>query len=189
MSLSTSEIGLVLLIVAAFFLPFQFLVTPRVFMRIHLLLAFVCPWTPILVEIISDRTGLWIAVAFVLFLQHACMSTGFVAINILINNTVPPDSFWICKWFFNDLFVSWKNYRTNCHWSLTNIKDVSLNTDPIGFPCNHYFSFFVLSPLFTSNGIFASTLSPALNKKRVIQLESEPEQDCSTIHSKTDTED
>ncbi|XP_057298911.1 uncharacterized protein LOC130629649 isoform X2 [Hydractinia symbiolongicarpus] len=64
MSFSTSDIGLLLLIVSACFLPTQLLLTSRiircygsrkVFIGGNLLLAFVSPWTPILVEIISNR--------------------------------------------------------------------------------------------------------------------------------------
>ncbi|XP_057298969.1 uncharacterized protein LOC130629680 [Hydractinia symbiolongicarpus] len=194
MSFSTSDIGLLLLIVSACFLPTQLLLTSRiircygsrkVFIGGNLLLAFVSPWTPILVEIISNRTGWWIAVAFALFIQHLCMSTGYVTLNILINNTVTADLMGSANGLAM-IFLSLGRIIAPIaigsiySWSLTNIKDVSSNTDPIGFPFNQYFCFFILLLLFTSNAIFASTLSPTLDNKKIIHSQEDDEQGCST---------
>ena len=48
-------------------------------------------------------------------------------------------------------------------WSLTNIKGVKDNLNPLGFPLNQYFPFFILSFLAIVNAIIASRIPASLD--------------------------
>lgn len=190
MEFSTSKIGLTFLMISATLLPSQFLLIPRaveyfgsrkLFIGSNLLSAFLFPWLPMIVEIMPSSTGLWMVVVFVIVLQKVSMLCGFVAINVLINNTVASDMLGSA----NGLGMSFSSIGRSIGpafigsiytWSLTNIKDISSNTNPIGFPFNQYFSFYVLSLFYIIIGAFGSIISPALDKKKTIQncLNAEP---------------
>ncbi|XP_057302259.1 uncharacterized protein LOC130636530 isoform X2 [Hydractinia symbiolongicarpus] len=182
MGFSTSKIGLTLLMVSACFLPCQLSIIPKIIRRYgsrktligcNLLLAFVCPWTPILVNIISNRTAAWMAVVVVSFLQRLCMATVFVSINILLNNSVSPDLLGSANGF-SMIFLSLGRMiaplivGSTYSWSLKNILDVSSNYNPIGFPFDQHFSFYVLSMMAIFNSFLASKISPTLDKKKIM---------------------
>ncbi|XP_057302263.1 uncharacterized protein LOC130636534 [Hydractinia symbiolongicarpus] len=201
MGFSTSKIGLTLFMVSVCFLPTQLLIVPRVVRRYgsrkvligsYLLLAFTCPWTPILVNIFSNRTAAWMAVVVVSFLQRILMASGFVSINILINNSVSPDLLGSANGF-SMIFLSLGRMiaplivGSTYSWSLKNILDVSSNSSPIGFPFDQHFSFYVLSLMSICNSFFASAISPTLDKKKIMSSDMNSEQACGTTCSRKDT--
>ena len=51
-------------------------------------------------------------------------------------------------------------------WSLTNVKDVQSNKNPLGFPFNQYFPYFFLSLLALSNAVVALKLPSSLDKRK-----------------------
>ncbi|XP_057299998.1 uncharacterized protein LOC130630496 [Hydractinia symbiolongicarpus] len=177
---STSKIGLTLLIVAVLILPTQFLFLPKitehfgsrkVFIGSNLFSAFLFPWLPVLVGIVSNSTGLWMAVVFILILLRLCLIGGFIGVNILLNNTVPSDLLGSANGFAMTLSsfgrcVAPAVLGSLYSWSLTNIKRVSSSTDSIGFPFNQFFTFYVVSVLFILNSVFASTISPVLDNRK-----------------------
>ncbi|XP_057302548.1 uncharacterized protein LOC130636735 [Hydractinia symbiolongicarpus] len=193
MGFSTSKIGLTLLMVSLCFLPTQLTIVPKVIRRYgsrkaliggNLLFAFICPWTPI-INIISNRTAAWMAVVFVSFLQRIFMTIGLVAINILINNSVSPDLLGSANGFSMIFFslgriIGPLIFGSTFSWSLKNIRDVSSNNNPIGFPFDQYFSFYVLSFMSILNSFFASRISTGLDKKKKVSFEVNGEQECST---------
>lgn len=180
MAYSTSKIGLTLLSNAAFMLPAPFLLIPKVtehfgsrkvFIGSNLFSAFLFPWLPVLAGMVSSSTGLWVAVVFVLFLIRLCLVGGFIAVNILLNNTVTSDLLGSANGFAMTLssfgrLVAPAILGSLYSWSLTNIKRVSSSSDPMGFPFNQYFTFYVVSVLYIINSVFASTISPLLDKRK-----------------------
>ncbi|XP_057302264.1 uncharacterized protein LOC130636535 [Hydractinia symbiolongicarpus] len=194
MGFSTSKIGLTLLMVSVCFLPPQLLIVPRVLRRYgsrkiliggNLLFAFICPWTPILVNTICNRNAAWMAVVVVSFLQRTSVSAGLVSINILINNSVTPDLLGSANGFSMIFFSLGRMIAplivgSTYSWSLKNIRDVSSNSNPIGFPFDQHFSFYVLSLMSILNSFFASRISTGLDKKKKVSPEVNGEQECST---------
>lgn len=196
MNFSTSQIGLTLLMVSAFFLPAQVLVIPRITQRLgskktfiltNFLAAFSLPWIPIFVAFVSNSGVLWAAVVFILFLQRFCYGAGSVTVNILLNNSVTPDLLGSANGFGMAVSSIGRSIGPAAlggiyAWSLSNIKYVSTNTDPIGFPFNQHFAFYIVSLVFILSSIMASTISPTLDKSKIITASAEEnESGCSKI--------
>jgi len=53
-------------------------------------------------------------------------------------------------------------------WSLTNVKSATENTDPLGFPFNQYFTFFVLGCFAILNTLFIYLLPESLDRKKIV---------------------
>ena len=98
LNFTTSQIGAVMMTASFFLVPVEFLLLPKlndrfgskkVLIGTTLFLSIICPLLPVLAAIRST-TLLWSCAVLLIFLFRTCMYTGYLSINMLLNNSVQP---------------------------------------------------------------------------------------------------
>uniref|UniRef100_A0A7M5WZF7 Major facilitator superfamily (MFS) profile domain-containing protein n=2 Tax=Clytia hemisphaerica TaxID=252671 RepID=A0A7M5WZF7_9CNID len=184
MALSTREIGVAFLISAALLLILQLTVITWVakrygarFLYITGSIAFglAMPLLPLTGRINNEST-MWVVLVLVLVLLLSPMAAGFLAINILVNNTVEEDLLGSANGLAMSMssigrMIAPSMVGTLLTWSLHNVEIGTDNqngadhTNAMGFPFNHYFTFFVLSLIAFTNAIIAFWIPSTLDNR------------------------
>lgn len=183
---TTRQIGVALLAMAIFIPIFQVVVIskltrrfgPRkVFIGSTLAMAFSIPLVPSLVPI-SNNIVFWFLLVVILLFTRVAVSGAFLAVNILLNNSVTSELLGSANGLGMTLSSAGRTiapslFGSMYSWSLENTKDVEGNDEALGFPFNQYFPFFMLSLVSILNAFFASQLSASMDhKKTVIEEEA-----------------
>merc|ERR1712080_51978 len=97
---------------------------------------------------------------------------GYLSINVFVNNSVGPELLGSANGVAMTFSTVGRTIApTLCGsiyaWSLKEIKHVRGNVNPIGFPFNQFFVFFVLSLFCISIAIAAAFVPEKMNKKKV----------------------
>jgi len=178
---STSEIGTSLTIAAVVVLLVQFTVMARItqyfglrksFMYCCLVTTFFLPIIPLSHHIVN-KSLFWFVMLSALIMLRFLIAFAFLIINVMLNNACDPE----LLGFFNGFALTVSTIARAITvpmvgsifgWSLTNVKNVTENTDALGFPFNQYFAFFVLVIFGIFNTLFVFLLPESLDKKLVV---------------------
>ena len=187
MGYSTSQLGAVLMVVSLLIVILQITLIPKLnkhfgsknlLISSCLTLTFLYPMLPV-VAAIHNRTALWICLILLIFVVLNCSFTGYLSINILVNNSVGPDLLGSANGIAMTIasvgrliapLLSGSLYS----WSLRNIKGIDGNQNALGFPFNQFFTFYVFSIWSIFVAVCTSTLPERMNTKKIKTECAEP---------------
>ena len=157
LAFTTRDLGLVLLLISIFQIFVQVLLLPKLLKKFgskralvgsNIVLAFIIPLLPLAGKL-KNKYLLWGFFTCHVFIFRVCAFLSICAISVLINNSVPSNLLGTANGV-GRLFSSVGRlmgplvFGSLFSWSLKNIKGVSENIDPLGFPFNQYLTFILL---------------------------------------------
>ncbi|XP_047128796.1 uncharacterized protein LOC100212961 isoform X2 [Hydra vulgaris] len=180
LGMTTSDIGLLFLIVSILLLISQMTIlnklttrfgSKKVFCASTFLYGIFVVLVPIS-DVIQSRSALWVTTSIIQICVRVTSAAGFLAINIFINNSVESDMLGLA----NGLAMSAASIGSSIGavafgnaftWSMKNIKKAQENNTTAVFPINQYFAFVLMS--FISFFLFfcALCIPSSLNKKNI----------------------
>ncbi|XP_057300510.1 uncharacterized protein LOC130633089 [Hydractinia symbiolongicarpus] len=175
---NTKDIGLSLLIVSCLMIAVQVPLLgkltskygPRkVFIFSSLALVFCCPIN-VSIQSIPNKKFFWTCVIIISLLTRLALEGGFVTVNVFVNNSVTSDLVGSANGLCMSLTCLTRSvaptlFGSLFSWSLENIKDVGENKNPLGFPFNQYFTFYLLSIFSIFNAFFVTQLTRNIDRK------------------------
>ena len=187
MGFSTSQIGTVLLIVSVLVISLQIIVLPKVVNKFgakkiliasNLTLTFLYPLLPV-VAAITNISVLWICLILLIFLIRLFIFAGYLAINILVNNSVEDDLVGSANGAAMTVASTGRLLAplvcgSLYSWSLTNIKGSDGYQNALGFPFNQFLTFYFLSLWLIMISVFTATLPNRMDIKRIRTEVAEP---------------
>ncbi|XP_057305381.1 uncharacterized protein LOC130642307 [Hydractinia symbiolongicarpus] len=176
---NTKDIGLSLLIVSCLMIAIQVPLLgkltskygPRkVFIFSSLALVFCCPIN-VSITSIQNKNLFWTCVIIISLLTRLALEGGFVTVNVFVNNSVTSDLVGSANGLCMSLTCLTRSVAPTLigsvfSWSLENIKNVEENKNPLGFPFNQYFTFYILSFFSIFNAFFVTLLSGKIDEKQ-----------------------
>ena len=179
MGMTPSQLGTILMVVSVFLIVIQLTVMPKLsnllgaknlMIAANLMLSF---WMPMLPTIcaIKNTTLQWLAIVVVIFVVRASCFCAYLAINIFVQNSADAEVVGSA----NGLSMMVASVGRVCgpilsgsiySWSLRNIVGVAGNTDPMGFPFNHFLTFYVLSLGSIGIALITTTFPNSMNYKK-----------------------
>lgn len=175
LSFDTSEIGLALLIASVVLIVVQLTVLPRVndyFGSRKTLIICTCAMTfsiPMLpcMPAIQNKYLFWICLSLQLLVVRGFVTLGYLAINILLNNSVTPDLLGTANGFAMTCasigrMIAPTVFGSLYSWSLKHLG--GYNT--LGFPFNQFFAFLILSLCAILISLLASFLPHEMDRRR-----------------------
>jgi len=178
---TTSEIGTSLMIAAPVVLVLQFTVMSRITQYFGLRRAFMycCLATTILLPIIplsyyiAHKSLFWFVMLSALVILRFLVAFGSFIINVMLNNAADPE----LRGFVNGFGMTLSTIGRTLSvpivgsifgWSLTNVKHMTDNVSPLGFPFNQYLAFFVLALSAILNILFVYLLPESVDQKSIV---------------------
>ncbi|XP_057303046.1 uncharacterized protein LOC130642346 [Hydractinia symbiolongicarpus] len=176
---SSQQIGLCLLIVTCLMILIQVPLigkltskfgSRKVFVFASLMMVFCLPMN-VSIAVIINKYLFWICLVVMSLLTRLALEGGFVTVNVFLNNSVPSDLVGSANGLCMSLTCLTRSvaptlFGSVFSWSLGNIKDVEDNENPLGFPFNQYFTFYLLSFLSIFNAFFATQLPKLIDRKQ-----------------------
>lgn len=176
---SPAQIGLLLLIVSVFMIVVQLTFLPRfndyfgskkTLIICSCALAFLFPILPS-TSGIKNSYLFWSVASFQLILTRTFVTLGFLAINVLLNNSVTSDLLGSANGFAMTIasigrMIAPIVLGTIYSWSL---KNVDGGKDALSFPFTQYFAFFVLSLSALLVALLASFLPKSMDQRREVE--------------------
>ncbi|XP_065657526.1 uncharacterized protein LOC100214368 isoform X3 [Hydra vulgaris] len=184
--MSESEIGTVFLIVASIVIVLQLTIIRNTMNRIGakkmlsaatLGFGFLIIFMPT-VGMVRHKLGFWITMCIHQILIRSMMSSGFLAINMLLNNSVSSLLLGTANGFAMSVTAIGRAigptiFGIAYSWSLKNVENGLRGKKSLGFPFNEYFAFLLIA--LTSFFLFLlSTRIPERFNKRKIDAEENP---------------
>lgn len=178
LNFTPADIGLALLIVAIILIILQVTLlaslttkygSKRVLIICLLTMAFSFPFLPS-ISVIQNEVWMWFILCLYLLVCRLCLAGAFLAINILVNNSVGPSLLGSANGLAMSLssggrMIAPTLVGSSYSWSLSNIKGIEGNESSLGFPFNQYFPFFILSLGAILNCIGVSVLPRGLDER------------------------
>ena len=180
MGFTTSQIGLALMSVTLVLIVLQITILPKitnkygakkVFIVSALSLAFLSPMLPA-VALVRNPVGLWCALIPVLFLLRCFIFTGYLAINIFVNNSVSAELLGSA----NGMAMTFASVGrligplvtgSLFSWSLGNVRGVEGNKGALGFPFNQFFTFYAYTLWLVFISVMVTKFPDSMNFKKV----------------------
>ena len=176
LGMKPSQLGTILMVVSIVLVVIQLTLLPKLnnwlgprnlLILANLMLTF---WMPLLptVSAITDSTLQWIAIVAIILIIRASTFSGYLAINILIQNSADAD----LAGSANGLNLAVASLGRLCgpvmsgsiySWSLKNIVEVFSNDNPLGFPLNQFLTFFILSLCSIGIAVLTTILPKEMN--------------------------
>ena len=176
MSFQPPQVGFVLMIVSIVQIVFQLTVLPKLSNRLgprrlfvvgNIAQAIFFPLLPA-VALLQSKEAMWVGLVVVIFLVRTFVFTGYLSLNIILNNSVDVALIGSA----NGVTMSVKYFGKiltpiMCggifSWSLHNIKGVDGNIGALGFPLDQFLAFIVLSLVAILSSAIALTLPSSVN--------------------------
>ena len=176
MDFEPAQVGLVLMIVSIVQIAFQLTLLPKLSNRLgprklfvvsNIVQAIFSPLLPA-VALLESKEAMWVGLVVVIFLVRTCVFTGYLSLNILLNNSVDvaligsANGVTMSVKYFGKLLAP-VTFGGLFSWSLRNIKGVTGNVGALGFPLDQFFVFIVLSLVAVVSSVIALILPTRVN--------------------------
>ena len=176
MGFDPSDVGLVLMIVSIVQILFQLTLLPKLSTRIGpqrfliiscVVQAIFSPCVPALASM-SDRTVMWACLIAVIFVMRTSVFTGYLSINILVNNSVGVDIIGSANGVtMTASYLGRLTAPVLCggmySWSLKNIRGIPGNNGALGFPFDQFLTFFFMSAVCVVCAVVTAMLPKRMN--------------------------
>ncbi|XP_065677253.1 uncharacterized protein LOC105846723 isoform X2 [Hydra vulgaris] len=172
LGMSTSEIGILYLIISIGTLVVQFIIVSRViikfgskkiFIGASLLSGVLIPFIP-LYSNIKNKAALWTIMWIHQMFIRAGLITGYTTVNIFINNSVGSDLLGVANGVGLSLACIGRSIGTA---SFGSMYSWSLKNKEKSFPLNKHFSFLMILIVITAVSLFSICIPESLNKKKI----------------------
>jgi len=177
---STSDIGLVFLIISVLLIVCNLFITAKVtkrlgarkcFLYFGVVQAVAVLFFPI-VNKIENKILFWVTMCTILLIIRVAIAGSYITISILICNSVTKEYVGsangvglACSCFGRSLAPTL--FGSIFSWSLTNIKSINTNHLALGFPFNEYFVFIIFAVIVFLNALMVLALPESLSQKKV----------------------